>query len=98
MKLQITYNEMQILIRKKTGKTVCFRKAEDGNTVQVTYTVEVDVPLIGKISKNVDGKIMFNGITDTVLDITYSLSLAHRQVRSATPPPPSSVVGIGTGG
>ena len=75
MKLQITYNEMQILIRKKTGKTVCFRKAEDGNTVQVTYTVEVDVPLIGKISKNVDGKIMFNGITDTVLDITYSLSL-----------------------
>lgn len=55
MKLQITYNELQTLIQKKTGKAVRFQKAEDGNTVQVTYTVEVDVPLIGKISKDVAG-------------------------------------------
>lgn len=75
MKLQITYNELQTLIHKKTGKTVCFRKAEGENTVAVTYTVEVDVPLIGNISKDIDGKVMFNGITDTVLDVTYSLSM-----------------------
>ena len=41
----------------------------------MTYTVEVDVPLIGKISKDVAGIIKFNGITDTVLDVTYSLSM-----------------------
>ena len=75
MKLQITYNELQTLIQKKTGKAVRFQKAEDENTVQVTYTVEVDVPLIGKISKDVAGIIKFNGITDTVLDVTYSLSM-----------------------
>ena len=75
MKLLITYNELQTLIHKKTGKAVRFQKAEDGNTVQVTYTVEVDVPLIGKISKDVAGIIKFNGITDTVLDVTYSLSM-----------------------
>lgn len=75
MKLQIAYNELQALIAKKTGKTVCFRKAEGENTVAVTYTVEVDVPLIGKISKDIDGKIIFNGVTDMVLDVTYSLSM-----------------------
>lgn len=75
MKLQIDYNELQTLINKKTGKTVCFRKAEGENRIAVTYTIEVDVPLIGKISKDVDGKVMFNGITDTVLDVTYSLSM-----------------------
>ena len=75
MNLLITYNELQTLIHKKTGKVVCFRKAEGGNTVQVTYTVEMDVPFIGKISKDVDGKVMFNGITGTVLDVTYSLSI-----------------------
>lgn len=75
MKLQIAYNELQTLINKKTGKTVCFRKTEGENTIAVTYTIEVDVPLIGKISKDVDGKVMFNGITDTVLDVTYSLSM-----------------------
>lgn len=75
MKVQITYSELQTLISKKAGKTVCFRKAEGENAVAVTYTVEVDVPLIGKISKNIDGKVVFNGITDTVLDVTYSLSM-----------------------
>lgn len=75
MNLLITCNELQTLIHKKTGKVVCFRKAEGGNTVQVTYTVEMDVPFIGKISKDVDGKVMFNGITGTVLDVTYSLSI-----------------------
>lgn len=75
MILQITYNELQTLINKKTGKTVRFRKAEGENTVVLTYTVEVDVPLIGKVSKDIDGKVMFNGITDTVLDVTYSLSM-----------------------
>lgn len=75
MKLQIAYNELQTLINKKTGKTVCFRKMEGENTIAVTYTIEVDVPLIGKISKDVDGKVMFNGVTDTVLDVTYSLSM-----------------------
>ena len=75
MKLQIAYNELQALIAKKTGKTVCFRKAEGENTVAVTYTIEVDMPLIGKISKSIDGKVMFNGITGTVLDVTYSLSM-----------------------
>ena len=75
MKLQIAYDELQTLINKKTGKTVCFRKAEGENTIAVTYTAEVDVPLIGKISKDVDGKVMFNGITDTILDVTYSLSI-----------------------
>lgn len=75
MKLQITYNELQTLINKKTGKAVRFQKSEDENAVEVTYTVEVDVPLIGKISKDVAGIIKFNGITDTVLDVTYSLSM-----------------------
>ena len=75
MKILITYNELQTLIRKKTGKTVCFRKAEGENTVAVTYTVAVDMPFIGKISKGVDVEIMFNGITDMVLDVTYSLSM-----------------------
>lgn len=80
MKLQITYDELRTLINKKTGKSVCFRKAEGGNTVAVTYKVEVDVPLIGKVSKDIDGKVMFNGITDTVLDITYSLSMGMELV------------------
>lgn len=75
MRLQITYHELQTLISRKTGRSFRFRKAETGNAVQVTYTIEVDVPLIGKISKDVDGKVLFNGITDMVLDVTYSLSM-----------------------
>lgn len=76
MKLLIAYNELQALIGKKTGKTVNFRKAEAENTVHVTYKVEVDVSLIGKIAKNIDGTITFNDIKDTVLDVTYSLPKA----------------------
>ena len=75
MKLLITYSELQTLISQKTGKSVRFRKGEGENTVQVTYMVEMNVPLIGKISKDIDGKVMFNGIAGTVLDVTYYLSM-----------------------
>lgn len=75
MKLLITYSELQTLISQKTGKSVRFRKGEGENTVQVTYMVEMNVPFIGKISKDIDGKVMFNGIAGTVLDVTYYLSM-----------------------
>ena len=75
MKLLITYTELQTLISQKTGKEIRLQKAEGDNTVKVTYIVRIDVPLIGKVSKDIEGEIKINGIQNMTLDFSYSLPM-----------------------
>ena len=75
MKLLITYTELQILISQKTGKEIHLQKAGGENTVKVTYIVRIDVPLIGKVSKDIEGEIKINGIQNMTLDFSYSLPM-----------------------
>lgn len=75
MKLLITYTELQTLISQKTGKEICLQKAEGDNTVKVTYIVRIDMPIIGKVSKDIEGEIKINGIQNMTLDFSYSLPM-----------------------
>ena len=75
MKLLITYTELQTLISQKTGKEIRLQKAEGDNTVKVTYIVRIDVPLIGKVSKDIEGEIKINGIQNMTLDFSYLLTM-----------------------
>lgn len=75
MKLLITYTELQTLISQKTGKEIRLQKAEGDNTVKVTYIVRIDMPIIGKVSKDIEGEIKINGIQNMTLDFSYSLPI-----------------------
>lgn len=75
MKLLITYTELQTLISQKTGKEIRLQKAEGDNTVKVTYIVRIDMPIIGKVSKDIEGEIKINGIQNMTLDFSYSLPM-----------------------
>lgn len=73
MKVYAEFTELEALIEKKAGRKICLQKVEGGNTVKVTYTMVVDVPLIGKVEKDVEADITINGIREMELDLTYSL-------------------------
>lgn len=45
----------------------------EGNTLNVIYKMQVEVPLIGSVSKDVEVNITFNSIKGTDLDFSYSL-------------------------
>lgn len=75
MKLLITYTELQTLISQKTGKEIRLQKAEGDNTVKVTYIVRIDMPIIGKVSKDIEGEIKINGIQNMTLDFSYLLPM-----------------------
>lgn len=75
MKLSITYRELQNLVSQKTGKEIRLQKGEGEDVVKVTYVASVDVPIVGKLSKDIGGEIKINGIKDWMLDFSYSLPI-----------------------
>jgi len=74
MKFFIAYEELQSMICQKSGKSVKVHADNANDTVLLTYQMEVNVPILGKITKDIGVSVAFNGIKDTDLDISYTLS------------------------
>lgn len=71
MKFFISYDELQSIICQKSGRSVEIHAGNEKDNVLLTYTMEVNVPILGKVTKNIDMSVAFNSIKDTQLDICY---------------------------
>lgn len=73
MELFITYVELQRLIEAKTGRKLCLSQDEDA-TLRVKYTLDIPVPVLGNIQKEISANFSINRIIGNDLYITYSLA------------------------
>lgn len=73
MKFFIAYDELQSIICQKSKKLIEIRAGYEKDNVLLTFTIEVNVPIIGKVTKNIDVHVVFNEIKDTQLDIYYKI-------------------------
>lgn len=73
MKLIAGFDEIEAVLKQKVAQTIHFQKVRGGNTLNVIYKMQVEVPLIGSVSKDVEVNITFNSIKGTDLDFSYSL-------------------------
>lgn len=70
MQVKIEYNELQSLVRQKTGREIVL-SAVDGQTVKVEAKVEVKVPLLGKIEKNIGMNVSVEQIEGNDVRLKY---------------------------
>lgn len=73
MKIQLSFPEVQKVIKNKTGKDIAMRMVSD-DTIGITYTISIKVPLIGKIEKNVNLDVSIKGIKGTDVYMSYDCS------------------------
>lgn len=73
MKIQLSFPEVQEVIKKKTGKDIAMRMVND-DTIGITYTIAIKVPLIGKIEKNFNLGVSIKGIKGTDIYMSYDCS------------------------
>lgn len=73
MKLIAGFDEIEAVLKQKAAQTIHFQKVRGGNALNVIYKMQVEVPLIGSVSKDVEVNITFNSIKGTDLDFSYSL-------------------------
>lgn len=72
MKAFISFNELEEIVKVKTGKVVAFAMGNGTNTVKVGYNVVKKVPILGTVSKDVMALVAVNGIKGKDLDLSYS--------------------------
>ena len=70
MQVKIEYNELQSLVRARTGREIVL-SAVDGQTVKVEAKVEVKVPLLGKIEKNIGMNVSVEQIEGNDIRLKY---------------------------
>lgn len=70
MQVKIEYNELQSLVRVRTGREIVL-SAVDGQTVKVEAKVEVKVPLLGKIEKNIGMNVSVEQIEGNDVRLKY---------------------------
>ena len=70
MQVKIEYNELQSLVRARTGREIVL-SAVDGQTVKVEAKVEVKVPLLGKIEKNIGMNVSVEQIEGNDVRLKY---------------------------
>ena len=70
MQVKIEFYELQSLVRQKTGREIVL-SAVDGQTVKVEAKVEVKVPLLGKIEKNIGMNVSVEQIEGNDIRLKY---------------------------
>ena len=70
MNIVLDYQELQSLVRQKTGREIVL-SAVDGQTVKVEAKVEVKVPLLGKIEKNIGMNVSVEQIEGNDVRLKY---------------------------
>ena len=70
MQVKIEFYELQSLVRQKTGREIVL-SAVDGQTVKVEAKVEVKVPLLGKIEKNIGMNVSVEQIESNNVRLKY---------------------------
>ena len=74
MKLQIPLTEATSLVKKKTGQDVAL-EIINSNTVKLGYKLKVKVPLLGEVSKNIDGEVSVEKIDGETLYLKYDAGI-----------------------
>lgn len=70
MNVTVLFSELQSLVRQKTGREIVL-SAVDGQTVKVEAKVEVKVPLLGKIEKNIGMNVSVEQIEGNDVRLKY---------------------------
>lgn len=73
MEIFASYPEIEDIIFSKTGKNISL-SFKDDKTVSVVYTLAVNVPIVGKIDKNINADITVEEIAETDVRLRYSMS------------------------
>ena len=71
MTLQLPIPEAQSLIKQNSGQSISLRVIND-NTINVGYPVQVNVPLIGNVSKNVSLDVTIDKVADKDVFLHYA--------------------------
>lgn len=74
MILQVPITEAVSLIKRKTGKAVSM-KVVNNSTINVGYQINVKVPLLGHISKNVHMDVTIDKIENNDVFLHYSMRM-----------------------
>ena len=74
MKLQIPLTEATSLVKEKTGQDVAL-EIINSNTVKLGYKLKVKVPLLGEVSKNIDGEVSVKKIDGETLYLKYDAGI-----------------------
>ena len=74
MILQVPISEAVELIRQKSGKTVLL-KVVNGNTITIGYEINVKVPIIGQVSKNVNVNVTIDKVEKEDVYLHYAVGM-----------------------
>ena len=74
MILQIPINEAVELIKQKIGKTVVLKVVND-NTITIGYEINVKLPIIGHVSKNVNVNVTVDKIEIEDVYLHYAVGM-----------------------
>ena len=74
MILQVPISEAVELIKQKSGKTVLLKVVND-NTITVGYEINVKVPIIGIVSKNVNVNVTIDKVEKEDVYLHYAVGM-----------------------
>ena len=74
MILQVPITEAVELIKQKSGKTVMLKVVND-NTITIGYEINVKVPIIGNVSKNVNVNVTFDKVDKEDVYLHYAIGM-----------------------
>lgn len=74
MILQVPITEAVELIKQKSGKTVVLKVVND-NTINIDYEINVKVPLIGNVSKNVNMNVTIEKVEKENVYLHYAVGM-----------------------
>ena len=71
MNLQLPVSEAMSLIKQNSGQSISLRVMND-NTINVGYPIQVNVPVLGKVSKNVNLDLIVDKVADKDVFLHYA--------------------------
>lgn len=74
MILQVPITEAVELIKQKSGKTVMLKVVND-NTITIGYEINVKVPIIGNVSKNVNVNVTIDKVEKEDVYLHYAIGM-----------------------
>lgn len=75
MKVEITFSELQEIIKQKIGKSPVFCKVDD-KSFKAGFPLAIKVPFVGEIQKNVSLNFEVQMMENTTLTLSYDGGLA----------------------
>lgn len=68
MKINVTYPELEELIRTKTGQKVSIRYVRD-DVANIVYEFVTKLPIVGEFSKNLSADVKYVGFSGNTLNV-----------------------------